>query len=192
MRRGEGYDQARQAAGARDRRVRLAGNDLAAELRLVNLNVTSAVHLIRLVLPHMVEQGSGRVLITSSIAATMPGPYYATYAASKAFLYSFAEAIRHELRESGVTVTALMPGPTDTGFFERAGMEDTKLGAMENKDDAAEVARQGFAALMAGKDHVVAGSLKNRAQAAAAKVLPETAKAKAQARLTEPGSAGDE
>jgi short-subunit dehydrogenase len=168
-----------------------AGNDLAAELRLVNLNVTSAVHLIRLVLPHMIELGGGRVLITSSIAATMPGPYHATYAASKAFLYSFAEAIRHELRETGVTVTALMPGPTDTDFFERAGMEDTRLGAMEDKDDPAEVARQGFAALMAGKDHVVAGSLKNRAQATAAKVLPETAKAKAQARLTEPGSAED-
>lgn len=168
-----------------------AGNDLAAELRLVNLNVTSAVHLTRLVLPHMVEQGGGRVLITSSIAATMPGPYHATYAASKAFLYSFAEAIRHELRETGVTVTALMPGPTDTDFFERAGMEDTKLGAMKNKDDAAEVARQGFEALMAGKDHVVAGSPKNRVQATAAKVLPETAKAKAQARMTEPGSAGD-
>jgi short-subunit dehydrogenase len=168
-----------------------AGNDVAAELRLVNLNVTSAVHLTRLVLPHMIEQGEGRVLITSSIAATMPGPYHATYAASKAFLYSFAEAIRHELRESGVTVTALMPGPTDTDFFDRAGMEDTKLGAMEDKDDAAEVARQGFAALMAGKDHVVAGSLKNRAQATAAKVLPETTKAKAQARMTEPGSAND-
>jgi uncharacterized protein len=169
-----------------------AGNDLAAELRLVNLNVTSAVHLTRLVLPGMVERGNGRVLITSSIAATMPGPYHATYAASKAFLLSFAEAIRHELSETGVTVTALMPGPTDTAFFERAGMEDTKLGAMENKDDPAEVARQGFEALMAGKDHVVAGSLKNRAQAAAAKVLPETTKARTQARLTEPGSAEDE
>jgi short-subunit dehydrogenase len=167
-------------------------NDLAAELRLVNLNVTSAVHLTRLVLPSMIERGSGRILITSSIAATMPGPYHATYAASKAFLLSFSEAIRHELRETGVTVTALMPGPTDTGFFERAGLEGTRLGAMENKDDPAEVARQGFEALMAGKDHIVAGSLKNRAQAAAAKVLPETTKAGAQARMTEPGSAGDE
>jgi short-subunit dehydrogenase len=166
-----------------------AGNDLAAELRLVNLNVTSAVHLTRLLLPGMIERGAGRVLFTSSIAATMPGPYHATYAASKAFLYSFAAAIRHELRETGVTITALMPGPTDTGFFERAGMQDTKLGAMENKDDPAEVARQGFEALMAGKDHVVAGSLKNKAQAAAAKVIPESTKAKMQAGLTEPGSA---
>jgi uncharacterized protein len=164
-------------------------NDLAAELRLVNLNVTSAVHLARLVFPLMIERGGGRVLFTSSIAATAPGPYHATYAASKAFLYSFAEAVRHELRETGVMVTALMPGPTDTGFFERAGMEDTKLGAMENKDDPVEVARQGFQALMAGRDHVVAGSLKNKVQSAAAKVMPEKAKAKLQAGLTEPGSA---
>jgi uncharacterized protein len=169
-----------------------ADNDLAAELALVNLNVTSAVHLTRLVLPAMIERGEGRVLFTSSIAATSPGPYHATYAASKAFLLSFAEAIRYELRDSGVTVTALMPGPTDTDFFERAGMEDTKLGAMENKDDPADVARQGFEALMAGKDHVVAGSLRNKAQTAAAKVLPETTRAKTQARLTEPGSAGDD
>jgi short-subunit dehydrogenase len=166
-----------------------ADNDLASELRLVNLNITSAVHLTRLVVPMMIERGGGRVLFTSSVAATAPGPYYATYAASKAFLYSFAEAIRHELRESGVTVTVLMPGPTDTAFFERAGMEDTKLGAMENKDDPAEVARQGFQALMAGRDHVVAGSLKSKVQVTAAKVMPEKAKAKLQAGMAEPGSA---
>jgi uncharacterized protein len=167
-----------------------ADSDLASELRLVNLNITSAVHLTRLVLPMMIERGGGRVLFTSSVAATAPGPYYATYAASKAFLYSFAEAIRHELRESGVTITVLMPGPTDTAFFERAGMEDTKLGAMENKDDPAEVARQGFQALMAGRDHVVAGSLKSKVQSTAAKVMPEKTKAKLQAGMTEPGSAG--
>jgi short-subunit dehydrogenase len=165
-----------------------ADNDLASELRLVNLNITSAVHLTRLVLPMMIERGGGRVLFTSSVAATAPGPYYATYAASKAFLYSFAEAIRHELRESEVTVTVLMPGPTDTAFFERAGMEDTKLGAMENKDDPAEVARQGFQALMAGRDHVVAGSLKSKVQVTAAKVMPEKTKARSQAGMAEPGS----
>lgn len=169
-----------------------ADNDLASELALVNLNVTSAVHLTRLLLPGMIERGMGRVMFTSSIAATAPGPYMATYAASKAFLYSFAEAIRYELRETGVTVTALMPGPTDTGFFDRADMGDTKLGAMENKDDPAEVARQGFEALMAGKDHVVAGSWRNRAQTMASNVLPETAKARTHASMTEPGSAGDE
>jgi short-subunit dehydrogenase len=161
--------------------------DLDADLSLINLNVTSAVHLAKLVLRQMVERGSGRVLVTSSVAATMPGPYYATYAASKAFLQSFAQAVRHELRDSGVTVTALQPGPTDTDFFDRAGMADTKAGASA-KDDPADVARQGFEALMAGKDHVVAGSVKNRAQTAAGKVLPEPAKAGIHARLTEPGS----
>ncbi|HEX3921263.1 MAG TPA: SDR family NAD(P)-dependent oxidoreductase [Streptosporangiaceae bacterium] len=84
-------------------------NELAAELRLINLNITGAVHLAKLVLPGMVGRGEGRVLFTSSIAATAPGPYHATYAASKAFLASFAEALRYELRDTGVTVTALMP-----------------------------------------------------------------------------------
>lgn len=79
------------------------------------------------------DAGRGGVLFTSSIAATAPGPYHATYAASKAFLLSFAEALRHEIRDTGVTVTALMPGPTDTEFFDRAGMQDTKLAGM-NKD----------------------------------------------------------
>jgi uncharacterized protein len=133
----------------------------------------------------MVERGAGRVLITSSVAATMPGPYYATYAASKAFLQSFAQAIRHELKDTGVTVTALQPGPTDTEFFDRAGMQDTKV-AGADKDDPADVARQGFEAMMAGKDHVVAGSPKNKAQAAASRVLPETTRAAMHAAQTRP------
>ena len=99
-----------------------------------------------------------------------------------------AEALRYELRDTGVTVTALMPGPTDTEFFDRAGMEGTRLREQTAKDDPAEVAREGFDALMAGKGHVVAGSAKNKAQAAAAKVLPEPAKASVQAEQTEPGS----
>jgi short-subunit dehydrogenase len=166
-------------------------NDLADELRLVSLNVTSAVHLAKRVLPWMTARGSGGVLFTSSIAATAPGPYHATYAASKAFLLSFAEALGYELRDSGVTVTALMPGPTDTDFFERAGMQDTPLGQMKGKDDPAEVARQGFEALMAGRDHVVAGSVRNKVQAAMSKVMPEAAKARMQARMTEPESYSD-
>ncbi|HEV7933690.1 MAG TPA: SDR family NAD(P)-dependent oxidoreductase [Actinomadura sp.] len=161
--------------------------DLEAELKLISLNVTSAVHLAKRVLQDMVPRGAGRILFTSSVAATMPGPYMAAYAASKAFLYSFAEAIRHELRDTGVTITALLPGPTATEFFERADMQDTKIASME-KDDPADVARQGFEALMAGKDHIVAGSLKNKAQAVAAKTLPEPAKAKMHGRLAEPGS----
>jgi uncharacterized protein len=136
---------------------------LEDDLRLIAVNVTAVVHLAKRVLPTLVDRGAGRVLITSSVAATMPGPYYATYAASKAFLQSFAEAIRVELKDTGITVTALQPGPTDTEFFERAGMDDTKVGQAK-KDDPAEVAKDGFEALMAGKDHVVAGGLKNRAQ----------------------------
>jgi short-subunit dehydrogenase len=163
-------------------------NDLADELRLIALNVTGAVHLAKRALPGMIASGRGGVLFTSSIAATAPGPYHATYAASKAFLLSFAEALRYELRDSGVTVTALMPGPTDTEFFDRAGMQGTKLREQTAKDDPAEVARDGYQALMAGKDHVVAGSVKNKAQAAAGRIMPETAKAATQARETEPGS----
>ena len=162
-------------------------NELADELRLISLNITGAVHLAKRVLPQMVAAGRGGVLFTSSIAAVGPGPYHATYAASKAFLLSFAEALRYELRDTGVTVTALMPGPTDTEFFDRAGMQGTRLREKISKDDPAEVAREGFEALMAGKDHVVAGSMKNKAQAASGRVMPEAAKAAMQARQTEPG-----
>jgi uncharacterized protein len=157
-------------------------------LRLVDLNVRSAVHLAGLMLPAMVERKAGRVLFTSSIAATMPGPYEATYNASKAFLQLFAQALRVEVQDAGVTVTALQPGPTDTEFFARAGIEDTKLG-QSPKDDPRDVAREGLDALFAGKDRVVAGSLKNKVQAGLAKVLPEKATAAAHARFSEPGSA---
>jgi short-subunit dehydrogenase len=160
--------------------------DLDAHRNLIDLNITSVVHLVHEVLPSMVDRGEGRVLITSSIAGQMPGPYQSTYNASKAFLTSFASAIRHELKGTGVTVTALMPGPTETEFFERAGMEDTRLG-QASKDDPADVARDGYEALMAGRDHVVAGSAKNRAQVAAAKVLPDKVVAAAHAPMTEPG-----
>ncbi len=158
---------------------------LEDDLRLIAVNVTAAVHLAKRILPGMVERGQGRVLITSSVAATMPGPYYATYAASKAFLQSFAQAIRFELKDTGVTVTALQPGPTDTEFFDRAGMDDTKV-ADAKKDDPAEVARDGFEALMAGKDHVVTGGVKNKAQVAGVKLMPEKARAAVHAAQTKP------
>jgi len=158
---------------------------LEADLRLIAVNVTAVVHLAKLVVPPMVDRGRGKVLITSSIAATMPGPYYATYAASKAFLQSFAQAIRYELRDTGVSVTALQPGPTDTNFFDRAGMEGTKV-AQAKKDDPAQVARDGFDALMAGKDHVVAGSAKNKAQVMAGRLMSEKTKAGIHAMQTKP------
>src|SRR3954468_24427917 len=134
---------------------------IEADENLISLNITSAVRLSKLLLPGMIERGEGKVLITASIASTMPGPYYATYAASKAFVLSFAEAVRNELRGTGVTVTALMPGPTDTTFFQRAGMRESRT-AEGHKDAPADVARDGYDALMAGKDHVVAGATRNR------------------------------
>ncbi len=161
--------------------------DLKDELNLINLNVVSSVHLAKRVVKDMVELGKGRILFTSSIAALMPGPFEAVYAASKAFLHSFSEALRNELKDTGVTVTALMPGPTDTNFFHRAEMDDTRVGAGK-KDDPTEVAKQGFEALMAGKDAVIAGSLSTKLQGAATKVMPDTIKAEAHRQLSEPGS----
>ncbi len=162
--------------------------DLGDELEIVDLNVRSTVHLAKRVVPDMVDRGSGRVLFTSSIASAMPGSFQAVYNASKSFVQSFAEALRNELKDTGVTVTSLMPGATDTEFFGRADMRDTKFGANE-KDNPAKVARQGYEALMAGDDHVVAGSFKNKVQAVAAKVMPDTAKAEMHRRMAEPGSA---
>jgi short-subunit dehydrogenase len=164
--------------------------DLRDELNIIDVNVRSTVHLAKRVLPDMVRRGAGRVLFTSSIASTMPGSFQAVYNASKAFVQSFAEAIRNELKDSGVTVTSLMPGPTETNFFHRADMDDTKVGTSD-KDDPAMVAKQGFEALMKGDDQVVAGSLKNKMQAAAAKVMPDTAKAEMHRRMAEPGSGTD-
>lgn len=161
---------------------------LEDDLAVVRLNVVSTVHLTKLVTQAMVANGAGRVLLTSSIAAAAPGPYHATYAASKAFVHSFAEAIRVELSDTGVSVTSLMPGPTDTEFFARADMGDTKVGSGP-KDDPADVARDGLEAMFAGKDHVVAGSAKNRVQAAASELMPDALAAKVTAKQTEPGGA---
>jgi uncharacterized protein len=146
--------------------------DLRDDLKVIDLNVRSTVYLAKRVLQDMVSRGQGRVLFTSSIASTMPGTFNAVYNASKAFVQSFAQAIRNELKDTGVTVTALMPGATETEFFHRANMDDTKVGSGE-KDDPADVAREGFEAMMAGKDHVIAGSFKNKVQATMARVLPD-------------------
>jgi short-subunit dehydrogenase len=162
--------------------------DLHDELQLVDLNVRSTVHLAKHVLRDMVARDQGRVLFTSSIASTMPGAFQAVYNASKSFVQSFALALRNELKDTNVTVTALMPGPTDTGFFERADLEDTKLGAGP-KDDPADVARDGFEALMAGKERVVSHSAKTKAQGRGSRFLPDSAKAALHRRMAEPGSA---
>jgi uncharacterized protein len=162
--------------------------DLADELKLIDLNVRSTVHLCKLVVADMVDRDEGRILFTSSVASTMPGAFQAVYNASKSFVQSFALAIRNELKDSAVSITSLMPGATETEFFERAEMEDTKVGASE-KDDPAEVARQGYEALMAGKERVVGGSVKNKLQVAASRVIPDSKKAEMHREMAEPGSA---
>jgi short-subunit dehydrogenase len=159
--------------------------DLQEELNLIALNVTAAVHLAKLVAKDMAARGKGRILFTSSISALMPSPFEAVYGASKSFLFSFAEALREELKDDGVTVTALLPGPTETNFFHRAGMDDTKVGRQE-KDDPAEVARDGFKALMAGEDYVIAGALKNKLFGAVGRFLPERIKARIHRSMSEP------
>ena len=161
--------------------------DLKRVNNLIDLNVKSTVNLAHRILPGMVARGSGRVLFTSSIAAEIPGTFQAVYNASKAFVQSFSEAIRNELKDTGVTVTALQPGATETNFFHRADLDDTSIG-QSNKDDAAQVAKDGFEALMAGKDHVVAGSFKNKVQATVANVIPDTVLAEQHRNMAEPGS----
>lgn len=162
--------------------------DYADELNLINLNVVSTVHLAKHVLPDMAARGRGRVLFTASVASVMPAPFEAVYGASKAFILSFSEALRNEMKETGVTITALMPGPTETEFFHRADMDDTKVGA-NKKDDPADVARDGFNALMAGKDKVIAGSLKTKVQGLVSELIPPTVSAEVHRTLSEPGSA---
>jgi uncharacterized protein len=170
---------------------RFIENDLGAELNMIKLNVLSTFYLAKVISRQMVARGSGRILFTSSIAAVMPTPYQTIYGATKAFVRSLSEGLREELKDTGVTTTALMPGATETDFFRRAGAEDTKLGASK-KDDAGEVAKEGFEALMAGKDHIVAGSFMNKVQTVAAETLPDPLVAKAHASMSAPGSAKKE
>ncbi|MBV9309200.1 MAG: SDR family NAD(P)-dependent oxidoreductase [Solirubrobacterales bacterium] len=162
--------------------------ELADELRIVDLNVRSTVQLAKYVVRDMVARGEGRILFTSSIASTMPGAFQAVYNASKSFVQSFALALRNELKDSGVSITSLMPGPTDTEFFERADMLDTKVGTMD-QDDPEDVARDGFEALMAGEERVVSHSLKTKLQGRASRVMPDGVKAELHRKQAEPGSA---
>ena len=160
---------------------------LEDELRLIDLNVRSTVHLAKYVVRDMVARDRGRVLFTSSIASTMPGAFQAVYNASKSFVQSFALALRNELKDTGVTVTSLMPGPTETEFFERADMLDTRIGS-SSKDDPADVARAGFEALMAGDERAVASSASTKVQGRGSRFLPDSAKAEVHRKLAEPGS----
>jgi short-subunit dehydrogenase len=151
-------------------------SELSDDLSVVDLNVRSTVHLAKLVLRDMANYGQGKVLFTSSVASMMPGSYQPVYNASKSFVQSFAEALRDELRDTSITVTALMPGVTDTNFFRRAKMDDTLAGKMP-KDDPARVAQRGFEALMRGDQKVVASSLMSKTLGTALRLLPDSAKA---------------
>jgi short-subunit dehydrogenase len=162
-------------------------NSLEDELKMISLNCNAVVHLSKRLVPMLVNRRQGRIMITASVASTSPAPFLAVYGATKAFDLSFAEALRNELVDTGVTVTALQPGATDTEFFERADMDTTKV-ANSKLDDPADVAKMGFEAMMAGKDKVIAASLKSKLEGIAGEVLPETLKARMQARQTKPGS----
>lgn len=163
-------------------------NNLKEELDMIALNVNSIVHLAKRVVKDMTAQGHGRVLITSSIAAILASPFESVYSGTKAFLLAFTEGLRVELKDKGVTVTALMPGATETNFFKRAGMMDTKLGQSE-KDSAADVAKDGFDALMKGDDKVISHSAKTKLQGNLAYILPDSLIAAMHRAQSEPGSA---
>lgn len=154
--------------------------------QVIDTNITGTLYLVHQIGRRMREQERGRILFTGSIAGLMPGSFQAVYNGTKAFIDSFSFALRDELKDSGVTVTCLMPGPTDTDFFARADMLDTKVGQAK-KDDPADVAKTGFEAMMRGEGDVVHG-LKNKMQAAAAAVTPQSILADQHRKLAEPGS----
>ena len=160
--------------------------DFAEARRVIDTNVTGTTYLVQKIARDMRERGQGRILITGSIAGFMPGSFQAVYNGTKAFLNSFSWALRNELKDSGVSVTCLMPGATATEFFERAGMEDTKVG-QEEKDDPADVAKTGFDAMMRGDGDVVTG-WKNKLQSAAANVVPASVLAEQHRKMAEPGT----
>ncbi|HEY0556726.1 MAG TPA: SDR family oxidoreductase [Thermoanaerobaculia bacterium] len=157
---------------------------LEAELDMIQLNAVAVVQLTKLFVRDMVARRSGKILFTASLASLAATPFLTVYAATKAFVYSFAEGIREELKDTGVTVTALLPGATDTEFFERAGAENTKT-AQGNIADPAVVAKSGYEALKKGDDHVVA-PWKNKVVAVLTKLVPDSLAAR-NARVEEVG-----
>ena len=195
----EGVDQLLQSLGNRPVDALLANagrglghafldQDFDAIRRVIDTNITGTVYLLHQLLPRMRDRGQGRVLLTGSVAGVMPGMYHAVYNATKSFIDSLSIALRAELEDSGVSISCLLPGPTETKFFERAQMMDTRVGQAE-KDDPQMVARKGFEAMMKGKAEVVAG-FANKVQAAAARVMPVEATAKMHGKLAEPQAEG--
>jgi uncharacterized protein len=161
--------------------------DLDAELNMIRLNCLGTVQLAKYVVRSMTDRGEGGILFTASIAGEMVAPREAVYAATKAFVLSFAHSLRYELRDSGVNVTALQPGPTDTDFFHRAGMDNTKVGS-EGKSESQpdEVAKQGIDALLAGKDHVYSASMKTKVEGMLANAIPGEAKGAMHEKMARP------
>lgn len=153
---------------------------------VIDTNITGTIYLIQKVGRDMREGNQGRILITGSIAGFMPGTYQAVYNGTKAFIDSFSFAPRAELKDTNITVTCLMPGPTATEFFERADLMDTKVG-QDEKDDPADVAKDGFDAMMKGHGDVVSG-WKNKVQTTIANVTPAGVLAEQHRQMAEPGS----
>jgi short-subunit dehydrogenase len=160
--------------------------DFTQVRHVIDTNITGTIYLIQKVGRDMRSRGEGRILITGSIAGFMPGTFQAVYNGTKAFIDSFSFAIRNELKDTGVTVTCLMPGVTDTEFFERADMMDTKVG-QGKKDDPADVAKAGFDTMMRGDGDVVSG-WKNKIATSIASVTPAGLLAEQHRKMAEPGS----
>lgn len=195
-----GVDQLLEAAGGRriDLLCANAGHglghafldqDVAAWRKVVDTNITGTAYLLQKVLAPMVARNAGKVLVTGSIAGYIPGSFQAVYNGTKAFIDSFVAAIQNEIKEAdGVTLTNLMPGPTETEFFARGDMLDTDVGSDPNKADPAKVAKDGWDALMAGKASIVSG-WKNKLQSAVANITPNAVLAEQHRGMAEPGTA---
>ena len=164
-----------------------AETDLDAELNMVYLNCAGTVQLAKYVVQHMLARNEGRILFTSSIAGEMVAPREAVYAATKAFGLSFAHSLGYELRDTGISVTALQPGPTNTDFFHRAGMDNTEVGSSgKTESQPDDVARQGIEALLSGKDHVYAASTKTKVEGMLANVTPGRVKGAMHEKMAKP------
>ena len=153
-------------------------SDLQTELDIVRLNCESTVHFAKRVAAHMVANKSGRILFTASVVSEMVAPREAVYAASKAFVLSLAKSLRFEMKDDGVSVTALQPGPTDTEFFDRGHMSDTEVGTKGKKQsEPYDVAKDGIDALLAGDEHVYAHAFALKVQGALMGLVPESVQA---------------
>jgi len=165
---------------------------LEEELNMINLNCAGTVQLAKYITRDMVSRNDGKILFTSSIAGEMVAPREAVYAATKAFVLSFAHSLRYELKDTGVTVTALQPGPTDTDFFHRAGMDNTEVGSKRKSESQPDdVARQGIEALLAGKDHVYSASMKTKVEGMLANLTPGSVKGAMHEKVARPKTGTD-